>query len=77
MSGFTGRSLKYYSFKNSKSFNIFYISNKTTLAAENRFTILHNLFLLDMAIFNKLVIKNDLVKKAAPLFIFMEEFQTN
>ena len=37
--------------------------------------MLHNLFLLDMSMFNKLVIKNDLVKKATSFFVFMEEVQ--
>ena len=34
--------------------------------------MLHNLFLLDMSIFNKLVIKNDPIKKATSCFVFME-----
>ena len=37
--------------------------------------VLHNLFLLDMSIFNDLVIKNDPVKKAKSFFVFMEEVQ--
>ena len=41
----------------------------------NRATALHNLFSLDMSMFNKLVIKNDLVKIATPFFVFMEEIQ--
>ena len=47
--------------------------NKTTLTTENRSTLLYNPFLLDMSIFNELVIKNDLVEKATPFFVFMED----
>ena len=51
------------------------ILNKATLTTENRSTVLYNLFLLDMFMFNELVIKNDPVKKATPFFTFIEEFQ--
>ena len=37
--------------------------------------MLHNLFLLDISIFNELVIKNDPVKKATSFFVFMEGIQ--
>ena len=37
--------------------------------------MLHNLFLLDMSIFNELLIKNDPAKKATSLFAFMEGVQ--
>ena len=37
--------------------------------------MLHNLFLLDMSIFNDLVIKNDPVEKATSFFDFMEGVQ--
>ena len=37
--------------------------------------MLHNLFLLDMSIFNELVIKNDPVKKATSFFVFMKGVQ--
>ena len=37
--------------------------------------MLHNLFLLDMSIFNELVIKNDPVKKATSFFDFMKGVQ--
>ena len=43
-----------------------------TLTTKNRSTVLHNLFLVDMSIFNELVIKSYPVKKAASLFVFME-----
>ena len=55
-----------------KNVYILYILNKITLTTENRSTVLHNLFLLDMSIFNELVIKNYLVKKGALFFVFME-----
>ena len=51
---------------------ILYILNKNTVTAENRSTVLDTLFLLDMSIFDKLVIKNDLIKKETPFFTFME-----
>ena len=35
-------------------------------------TVLRNLFLLDMSIFNELVIKNDPVKKATSFFVYKE-----
>ena len=35
--------------------------------------MLHNLFLLDMCIFSKLVIEYDHLKKATPFFIFMKD----
>ena len=54
---------------------ILYILNKITLTSENGSTVLHNLFLLDMSIFNELVIKNDPVKKAASFFVFVEGAQ--
>ena len=44
---------------------------KTTLTTENRSTVLYNLFLLDMSIFNELVNKNDPVKKRHHLLAFM------
>ena len=34
--------------------------------------MLHNFLLLDMSIFDELVIKNDPVKKETPFFVFME-----
>ena len=43
-----------------------------TLTTENMSTVLHNLFLLDISIFNDLVIKNDPIKKAKSLFVFKE-----
>ena len=46
-----------------------YILNKITLTTENNSTVLHNLFLLDMSIFNALVIKNNPVKKSKILYI--------
>ena len=65
------RSLKYCDFKTSnlpekwkKRLYILYILNKRTITTENRSTVLHNLFLLNMLIFNELVIKNDFVEKA-------------
>ena len=48
------------------------ILNKITLTTENGSTMLHNLFLLDMYMFNELVIKNDLVKKVTSFFVFMQ-----
>lgn len=41
-----------------------YILNKKSLTAENGSTVLHNLFLLNMSVFNELVIKKFPVKKA-------------
>ena len=55
-----------------KHLHILYILNKITLTTENTSTVLHNLFLLDMSIFNDLVIKNYSVKKATSSFVFME-----
>ena len=52
-----------------------YILNKIALTAENSFTVPHNFFLLDMSIFNELVIKKDPVKKAISFFAFMEGIQ--
>ena len=52
-----------------------FILNKITLATENRSKVLHNLFLLDMSIFNDLVIKKDPVKKAKFFFVFMKGVQ--
>ena len=49
--------------------------NKINLTTENRSIVLHNLFLLDMSLFNELVIKNDIVKKATSFFAFLEEVQ--
>ena len=49
--------------------------NKISLTTENRFTVLHNLFLLDMSISNDLVIKGDPVQKAKSFFVFMEGVQ--
>ena len=37
--------------------------------------MLHNLFLLDMFIFNELVIQNNPIKKATSFFVFMEGVQ--
>ena len=54
---------------------ILYILNKITLTTENRSTVQHNLFLLDMSIFNDSVIKNDPVKKAKSFFVFMKKGQ--
>ena len=54
---------------------ILYILNKIILTAENMSTVLHNLFLLDMTIFNDLVIKNYPVKKAKSFFVFMQGVQ--
>ena len=54
---------------------ILYILNKITLTTQNTSTVLHNLFLLDMSIFNELVNKDDPVKKAASFFFFMERVQ--
>ena len=54
---------------------ILYILNKITLTTENRSTVLHNLFLLDMFIFNELVIKIDPVKKTTSFFVFMDSVQ--
>ena len=65
------RSLKYCNFKTSnppwkmkKRLYILYILNKATLKTKNGSIVLHNLLLLDMFIFNGLVIKNDSVKKS-------------
>ena len=49
--------------------------SKTTLTTEKTSTVLHNLFLLDMSIFNELAIKNDPVKEASPFFVFMIDVQ--
>ena len=54
---------------------ILYILNKITLTTQNTSTVLHNLFLLDMSIFNELVNKDDPVKKATSFFFFMEGVQ--
>ena len=77
--GYTHKTLTYCSFKTSKPprkikilLYILYILNKKTVTAENRSTVLDTLFLLDMSIFDKLVNKNDLVKKETPFFTFME-----
>ena len=40
-----------------------YVLNKITLTTENMSTVLHILFLVDMSIFNDLVIKDDPAKK--------------
>ena len=48
---------------------------KTTLTTRKRSTVLHNFFLLDMSMFNELVIKSDPVKKSTPFFHFMEWVQ--
>ena len=78
------RSLKYCNFKTSnlpppekreKNMYILYILNKIILTAENMSTVLHNLFLLDMSIFNDLVTKNYPVKKAKSFFVFMQGVQ--
>ena len=84
------RSLKYCNFKTSnhppspspekwkkekqKRFYISYIFNKITLTTENSSTVLHNLFLLDMSMFNDLVIKNDPVKKQNPSLLLWRGF---
>ena len=52
-----------------------YILSKTTLTTEKTSTVLHNPFLLDMSIFNELVINNDPGKEASPFFVFMNEVQ--
>ena len=69
------RNLKYCNLKTSnppwkwsKRLYILYILNKITLTTENRSTVLHNLFLLDMCIFNELVIKNPVKKQHHSLF---------
>ena len=46
-----------------------------TLTTENMSTVLHNLFLLDISIFNDLVIKNDPVNQEKSFFVFMEGVQ--
>ena len=61
--------------KNVKTFVHFVYIEKTTLTTENRSPVLHILFLLDIPTFNKLVIKNDPVKKATLFFVFMEGVQ--
>ena len=48
-----------------------------TLTTKNRSTVLNNLFLLDMSVFNDLVIKKDPVKKAKSFFVFMKGVQLN
>ena len=58
-----------------KSLYILYILNKITLTTGNRSKVLHNLFLLDMSIFNDFVIKNDPVENAKSFFVFIEGFQ--
>ena len=58
-----------------KHLHVLYILNKITLTTENTSTVLHNLFLLDMSIFNDLVIKSYPVKKATSSFVFMEGVQ--
>ena len=45
------------------------------LATENRSTVLHNLFLVDMSIFSEFIIKNDPVKKATSFLVFMKGVQ--
>ena len=45
-----------------KGLYILYILNKITVTTENRSTVLHNLFLLDMSIFDDFITKNDPVK---------------
>ena len=61
--------------KNVKTFVHFVYIEKTTLTTENRSPVLHILFLLDIPTFNKLVTKNDPVKKATLFFVFMEGVQ--
>ena len=46
---------------------VLYVLNEITLTTEIRSTVLHNLFLLDVSVFNVLVIKNDPVKKSKVL----------
>ena len=48
---------------------------KTTLKTENRSTVLHNLFFLDMYRFTVSIIKNNPVKNLTPLFLIMEGFR--
>ena len=42
-----------------KRLYILYILNEITLTTENKSTVLHNLFLLDLSILSDLAIKND------------------
>ena len=60
-----------------KRWYILYILNKITLTTGNSSTALQNLFLVDMCIFNDLVIKKDPVKKAKSFFVFMEGVQVH
>ena len=53
-----------------KRFYILEVLIKTILTTENRSTVLHNVFLLVMSIFNEIVIKNDPVKKTTPFLCF-------
>ena len=55
--------------------HILYILDKISLTTENCSTVLHNLFLLDMFVFNQLVIKNDLIKKPTSFLFLMEGVQ--
>ena len=58
-----------------KRLYVLYILDKMILTTENRSTVLHNLFLLDMPIFSDLVTENDPVKKAKSFFVFIEGVQ--
>ena len=58
-----------------KHLYILCILKKITLTTENRSSVLHNLFLLDMSIFNGLVIKNDPAKKVKSYVFFMKGVQ--
>ena len=58
-----------------KCLYILHILNKITLTTENRSTVQHNLFLLDMSILNDSVIKNDPIKKAKSFFVFIKRGQ--
>ena len=59
-----------------KRLYILYILNKRTLTTENRSTVVDNVFLLDVSMFNDLVIKNNPAKKAKPFFVFMKGVST-
>ena len=58
-----------------KRLYVLYILDKMILTTENRSTVLHNLFLLDMPIFSDLVTENDPVKKAKSFFVFIDGVQ--
>ena len=48
----------------------FYILSKITLTTANRSKVLHNFLLLDMSVFNEIVIKNVPVKKSITILCF-------